>query len=95
MKKLSAMSYVCSLFFILTMILCSGIVVSEAIAETKTLKIGLITSATGPMSPAFKPIVDAAKPSEDLINQKGGITVNGQKYNIKVVVIFYGKKPSL
>ena len=87
MKKFSARAYVCSLFFILAMIFYSSVVVKEAVAETKTLKIGLITSATGPMSPAFKPIVDAAKPSEDLINQKGGITVNGQKYNIKVVVM--------
>jgi branched-chain amino acid transport system substrate-binding protein len=54
--------------------------------EAKTLKIGMITSVTGPMAPAFKPCVDAAQPAADLVNQKGGITVSGQQYLIEVVV---------
>ena len=57
-----------------------------AIAEVKTLKIGLITSMTGPMAPAFKPMFDAAKPTEDLMNKRGGITINDQKYNIQIIV---------
>jgi branched-chain amino acid transport system substrate-binding protein len=57
----------------------------EARAEVKTLPIGLITSVTGPMAPAFKPMYDAVKPTEDLINQRGGTTVSGQKYNIKIM----------
>jgi branched-chain amino acid transport system substrate-binding protein len=56
-----------------------------ASAETKTLKIGLVTSVTGAMAPAFKPMYDAAKPVEDLINSRGGFTVRGQKYNISIV----------
>ena len=39
-----------------------------ASAQTKTLKVGLITSVTGMMAPAFKPMFDAAKPAEELIN---------------------------
>lgn len=54
-------------------------------AETKTLKIGLITSVTGPMAPAFKPMYDAVKPTEELINSRGGVTVAGQKYNVKIL----------
>lgn len=56
----------------------------EAAAQTKTLKIGLISSVTGPMAPAFKSELDAAKPAGDLLNQKGGITVQGQKYRIEI-----------
>ena len=86
MKRISAMFYVFSLFIILTMILYSSVIVKEAVAETKTLKIGIITSITGPMAPAFKPVFDAAKPAEALINEMGGITVKGQKYNVKLIV---------
>ncbi len=62
-------------------LLCGG----EAAAQTKTLKIGLISSVSGPMAPAFKSELVAATPAAELINQKGGITVNGQKYNIEMV----------
>jgi ABC-type branched-subunit amino acid transport system substrate-binding protein len=54
-------------------------------AEQNVLKIGLITSATGAMAPAFKSLLNAAKPAEDLFNQRGGVTINGQKYQIKIV----------
>ena len=56
----------------------------QAAAETNTLKIGLITSVTGPLAPAMKSIADAAKPAQDLMNQRGGITIKGQKYLIEV-----------
>ena len=52
----------------------------------QTLKIGVITSITGPVAPGLKSEYDAAKPTEDLLNQMGGITLNGQKYNIEIVV---------
>ena len=37
------------------------------------------------MAPSFKPLVDAAKPAADYLNQRGGITVKGKKYRIEVV----------
>ena len=57
----------------------------EPAAKAKTLKIGLITSITGPLAPALKALADAAKPAQDLMNQRGGITVKGQKYLIEIV----------
>jgi ABC-type branched-subunit amino acid transport system substrate-binding protein len=66
------------------MMLCATLS-SSAMAQTKTVKIGLITSVTGPMAPGFRPILEAAKPAEELMNQRGGITVKGQKYNIEIV----------
>ena len=57
----------------------------SAFAETKTLKIGLVSSLSGPWAAGIKSQVVAAKPAADFMNQRGGITVNGQKYNIEIV----------
>ena len=38
------------------------------------------------MSAAFKALYDATEPTQELINNMGGITVNGQKYKIKILV---------
>jgi branched-chain amino acid transport system substrate-binding protein len=69
------------IFTVLPVLSCKA----TAPSEVKTLKIGLITSLTGSMSAAFKSLYDAAKPTQDLWNQKGGVTVDGQKYNIEIV----------
>jgi ABC-type branched-subunit amino acid transport system substrate-binding protein len=55
-------------------------------AEAETLKIGAITSVTGPLAPGLKAVFDAAKPAADVFNQRGGVTVNGQQYLIEIVV---------
>jgi len=76
---ISCLTLVVGLFFI------SVFFAEEAAAQAKTLKIGLITSVTGPMAPAFKSLVEGAKPTADIINQRGGITVGGEKYLIQIV----------
>ena len=85
MKKLISVLVVSCLFSFLTLLPFASPFVKSAAAEVKTLKVGMITSVTGPMAPAFKPMFDAVKPTEDLINQRGGIIVNGQKYNIDII----------
>jgi branched-chain amino acid transport system substrate-binding protein len=55
-------------------------------AAPKVLKIGLITSITGPLAPGFKSSYDASKPTQDLLNQLGGLTLNGEKYTIEISV---------
>jgi branched-chain amino acid transport system substrate-binding protein len=85
MKKITSVFVVSCLFSFLVLFPFASPFVKEATAKAKTLKIGLITSVTGPMAPAFKPMFDAVRPTEDLINQRGGITVNGQKYNIDII----------
>jgi branched-chain amino acid transport system substrate-binding protein len=85
MKKRGSVFVVfCSLVMV-TLFLFSSSFTREATAQTKTFKFGLISSMTGPMAPAFKSLIDAAKPAEDLMNKRGGITVQGQKYLIEVV----------
>ncbi|MDD5701731.1 MAG: ABC transporter substrate-binding protein [Dehalococcoidales bacterium] len=55
-------------------------------AAPKVLKIGLITSVSGPLAPGFKASYDAARPTQDLLNQLGGIMINGEKHDIEIVV---------
>ena len=83
-KRGSVFVIVCSLVMV-TLFLFSSSFTREATAQTKTFKFGLISSMTGPMAPAFKNITDAAKPAEDLMNKRGGITIKGQKYLIEIV----------
>jgi branched-chain amino acid transport system substrate-binding protein len=85
MKKIGSVIVVSCVLLILALFLFSSFFTKEAAAQGKILKIGLITSVTGPMAPAFKPMFDAVKPTESLINQRDGITVKGQKYNIKIL----------
>jgi branched-chain amino acid transport system substrate-binding protein len=58
-----------------------------ALAQTRTLKIGLVNSVTGPMAPGFRSVVEAAKPAQDLINARGGITVKGQKFLVEIETV--------
>jgi branched-chain amino acid transport system substrate-binding protein len=85
MKRIRLVSIVSCLLLLFALFSLLSSFTKEAAAQVNTLKIGLITSVTGPMAPAFKPMFDAVKPTEDLINQRGGIIVQGQKYNIKIL----------
>jgi len=60
-------------------------IAEESSAGTRTLKIGLITSITGPIAPTLKALADAAKPAQDLMNQRGRITIKGQKHLIEII----------
>ena len=84
MKKVEKVLVFSCMLSMLVMFCLSLPFAHEAAAQTKILKIGLISSVTGPMAPAFKSELDAAKPAEDLLNQTGGITVQGQKYRIEI-----------
>jgi ABC-type branched-subunit amino acid transport system substrate-binding protein len=84
MKKGGVIPVMCCALCVIGLFLLS-MFSGEALAQTKTLKIGLITSVTGPMAPGFMEIVEAAKPAQDLLNQKGGITVKGEKYLIEIL----------
>ena len=85
MKKKGSVLVVSCLLLTVTLFLFSSSFTKEATAQAKTFKFGLISSMTGPMAPAFKSLIDAAKPAADLMNKRGGITVQGQKYLIEVV----------
>lgn len=69
----------------LAVLLFMTIISNGHTAEQAILKIGMITSLTGPMAPPFKDLADAAKPTADLINKRGGVTIKGEKHLIEIV----------
>ncbi|MBN2042013.1 MAG: ABC transporter substrate-binding protein [Spirochaetes bacterium] len=81
MKKI--ISVLCA--FCLLIIFTSILISCGDSKKAKIIKIGLISSVTGPMAPGFKSMVESAKPTADLINSKGGLTIDGQKYNIEII----------
>jgi branched-chain amino acid transport system substrate-binding protein len=82
-KPLSIVLFSCVLLMLLLSV--GFVCANRAAAETKTLKIGQITSITGPMGFTMKTGLEAVKPAQELMNQRGGITVQGQKYLIEIV----------
>jgi branched-chain amino acid transport system substrate-binding protein len=54
-------------------------------APSKTLKIGIMVSVTGMMAGGYRDIFLAVKPTEKFLNDKGGVTIDGQKYRIDLV----------
>lgn len=87
MKQLSLISLMVMLVCGLTL----GVFAKESLAapptaETKTLKIGVMSNLTGPISTAAIPHTRGTQVAVDWINSKGGITIKGQKYLIELVV---------
>lgn len=60
--------------------------VGSQIAEAATLKIGMIYGLSGPGAQDGMMWRDCALLCRDWINEKGGITVKGEKYKIEIIV---------
>jgi branched-chain amino acid transport system substrate-binding protein len=80
-------------FILFTAFLAVGLILSGCGKSTttqapapKTLKIGAMYSLTGDMSTVEIMLRDGAMLCQDWINEKGGITINGEKYLIELSV---------
>ena len=75
-------------FSVLLVALCAFVAISGAYAAPaeKTLKIAVMSSLTGMMSAGYKDISESVKPTEKFINDRGGVTVNGEKYRVELIV---------
>jgi len=62
-----------------------GVAAQPCLAADKTLKIGALDSLTGFMAPGEGLIHQGVVLAVEWINEKGGITVKGQKYKIELV----------
>ncbi len=62
-----------------------GATTTVAAGPAETLKIGMINSVTGMMAPGLANVTASIPLVEEFVNSKGGITVNGQQYLIKIV----------
>jgi len=56
-------------------------------ANTQTLTIGEIEPLTGMFGDIFKYVPQGEQLAKDYINNNGGITVNGQKYNLDIITL--------
>ena len=75
-------------FSVLLVALCAFVAIQGAYAAPaeKTLKIAVMSSLTGMMSAGYKDISESVKPTEKFINDRGGVTVNGEKYRVELIV---------
>jgi branched-chain amino acid transport system substrate-binding protein len=83
-KKLSIVCAAC----LALILVASSLIMACAPAPTpaKTLKIGAMYSLTGDMSTVEILLRDGAVLCQEWINEKGGITINGEKYLIELVI---------
>jgi branched-chain amino acid transport system substrate-binding protein len=83
MKKLRL-----GMFILLALILSISLVAIGCPAEekeAKELKIGAIMGLSGPGSESLKPCADGVTLAADWVNDNGGLTINGEKYLIKLI----------
>jgi branched-chain amino acid transport system substrate-binding protein len=73
-------------FFAVVLVLMMSFHAQAETTESKVLKIGVMSSVTGVMSAGYKDISESVKPTEKFLNQKGGVTISGQKYHIELVL---------
>lgn len=62
---------------------------AEPTSEVKTLSVGALFAQSGFFSARGVPDFNEAKVAEEMINEQGGITVNGQKYEVELVLEDY------
>jgi branched-chain amino acid transport system substrate-binding protein len=84
------------MFIALSLILVSALVLAgcpspapETTQPPKTLKIGFLAALTGFLSSKDVPDVNMAKAAAEVLNEKGGITVQGQQYMIEFILEDY------
>ena len=57
----------------------------HAIAKPKALRIGFLTGLTGFASDSERVHLQGAELARDMINEKGGVTIKGEKYLVELV----------
>ncbi|MBW1999146.1 MAG: ABC transporter substrate-binding protein [Deltaproteobacteria bacterium] len=74
------------LAFLAFMLLTLSFQAYHAEAGSKILKIGTIFPLTGPAAPGMGPeATDGVRAAADWINEKGGISIKGQKYKMEII----------
>ncbi len=84
-KSISAVSLV-SILALVSLCVLPAWSTKAAAAPVKTLKIGMISCLTGFFAVHDVPDTNQAQIAAQMINEKGGITIKGQKYQIELVV---------
>jgi branched-chain amino acid transport system substrate-binding protein len=79
------MILVVGLIVVPAMITCQAATTSKT-SEAKTLNIGMLLSVTGFFSVREVPDLNQTKIAADIINEQGGIKINGQQYRVELIV---------
>ena len=75
-----------SILLLASLILTMAMIKDSQAAPAKKLTIGMIACLSGFFSPNDVPGAHEAEMTADMINERGGITVKGQKYEIEVII---------
>jgi branched-chain amino acid transport system substrate-binding protein len=86
MKKIQSLACTSLALFLFLFIPFASSHAQGTAGQKKTVRIGMIFSLTGVFSAALRDVADATKPMADVINQRGGITVNGQKHLVELII---------
>lgn len=65
--------------------LCLVIVPQSSVAAEKEFKVGCVLALTGPLAPVGIPFRNGVQLAADVFNAKGGLSVGGEKYMIKLI----------
>ena len=85
-KKLIFCAGTVAILFFFGLIFLAASSRDASAAAAKTLKIGALLSVTGWFTPHDGPDWHEVQIAADMINEKGGITVKGEKYQIELVL---------
>ena len=87
MKRSNLAIIVMALLALLILPIMSACPAPTPPAEAKVLKIGQIISMSGPFAPGLETVSQGVEVAAEWINEKGGITIDGQKYTIEIVLV--------
>lgn len=87
MKKSGLVLIICLVLTLAALPIISACPASTPPAEAKTLKIGQIISMSGPFAPGLETVSQGVEVCAEWINENGGITIDGQKYTIEIVLV--------
>jgi branched-chain amino acid transport system substrate-binding protein len=86
MKRVKLFLLLSILVLVVGLIGAPVMITCQAAATPKTLNIGMLLSVTGFFSVREVPDLNQTKIAADIINEQGGITVNGQPYRVELIV---------
>ena len=91
MKRMKLFSLLSIIILVVGLIVVPAMTTCQAAttpktSEAKTLNIGMLLSVTGFFSAREIPDYNETQIAADLMNEKGGITVSGQKYLVKLIL---------
>jgi len=86
MKKLRLGMFILLVLTLAISLVAIGCPAEEEEAPPKELKIGAIAGLSGPGSEALSRGGDGINAAADWINDKGGLTISGEKYLIKIIM---------